>query len=109
MIVFRIKQIREKKNITAYKLAKEVDISRSYLSELENNKKMNVSLKVLFDISKYLDVNIKDLFYTSFDISVLRKKMHSYIDKYGLDSKEVLEVSQLIDLLLNIDSVIKKS
>lgn len=109
MIVFRIKQIREKKNITAYKLAKEVDISRSYLSELENNKKMNVSLKVLFDISKYLDVNIKDLFYTSFDISVLRKKMHSYIDKYGLDSKEVLEVSQLIDLLLNIDSVIKNS
>ena len=109
MIVCRIKQIREKKNITAYKLAKEVDISRSYLSELENNKKMNVSLKVLFDISKYLDVNIKDLFYTSFDISVLRKKMHSYIDKYGLDSKEVLEVSQLIDLLLNIDSVIKNS
>ncbi len=29
--------------------------------------------------------------------------MHRYIDKYGLDSKEVLEISQLIDLLLNID------
>lgn len=109
MIVFRIKQIREKKNITAYKLAKEVDISRSYLSELENNKKMNVSLKVLFDISKYLDVNIKDLFYTTLDIEVLRKEMHKCINKYGLDSKEVLEISQLIDLLLNIDSTIKNS
>lgn len=109
MIVFRIKQIREKKNITAYKLAKEVGISRSYLSELENNKKMNVSLKVLFDISKYLDVNIKDLFYTSLDIEKLRKEMHRCIDKYGLDSKEVLEISQLIDLLLNIDGVIKNS
>ena len=39
MIVFRIKQIRESKNITAYRLAKDVKISRSYLSELENNKK----------------------------------------------------------------------
>ena len=109
MIVFRIKQIREKKNITAYKLAKEVGISRSYLSELENNKKMNVSLKVLFDISKYLDVNIKDLFYTSLDIEKLRKEMHNCINKYGLDSKEVLEISQLIDLLLNINGVIKNS
>lgn len=109
MIVFRIKQIREKKNITAYKLAKEVDISRSYLSELENNKRMNVSLKVLFDISKYLDVNIKDLFYTTLDIEVLRKEMHKCINKYGLDSKEVLEISQLIDLLLNINGVIKNS
>ena len=109
MIVFRIKQIREKKNITAYKLAKEVGISRSYLSELENNKKINVSLKVLFDISKYLDVNIKDLFYTSLDIEELRKEMHKCINKYGLDSKEVLEISQLIDLLLNINGVIKNS
>ena len=109
MIVFRIKQIREKKNITAYKLAKEVGISRSYLSELENNKKMNVSLKVLFDISKYLDVNIKTLFYSELDIEELRKEMHRCIDKYGLDSKEVLEISQLIDLLLNIDGVIKNS
>lgn len=109
MIVFRIKQIREKKNITAYRLAKEVDISRSYLSELENNKRMNVSLKVLFDISKYLDVNIKDLFYTTLDIEVLRKEMHKCINKYGLDSKEVLEISQLIDLLLNINGVIKNS
>lgn len=109
MIVFRIKQIREKKNITAYKLAKEVDISSSYLSELENNKRMNVSLKVLFDISKYLDVNIKDLFYTTLDIEVLRKEMHKCINKYGLDSKEVLEISQLIDLLLNINGVIKNS
>ena len=103
MIVFRIKQIRGKKNFTAYKLAKDLGISRSYLSELENNKRMNVSLKILYGIANALEVNIKELFYTSFDVSLLRKKMHSYIDKYGLDSKEVLEISQLIDLLLNID------
>lgn len=32
MIIFRVKQVRESKNITAYKLAKDTKISRSYLS-----------------------------------------------------------------------------
>lgn len=103
MIVFRIKQIRESKNVTAYRLAKDVKISRSYLSELENNKKMNVSLQVLVDIADYLNVNVKDLFYTTFDINSLKQKMYRRIDKYGINSPEALEVSQIIDLLINID------
>ena len=103
MIVFRIKQIRESKNITAYRLAKDVKISRSYLSELENNKKMNVSLEILVNIANYLNVNVKDLFYTTFDINSLKQKMYRRIDKYGINSKEALEVSQIIDLLININ------
>lgn len=103
MIVFRIKQIRESKNITAYRLAKDVKISRSYLSELENNKKMNVSLEVLVNIADYLNVNVKDLFYTTFDIKSLKQELYNRIDKYGINSKEALEVSQIIDLLINID------
>lgn len=103
MIVFRIKQIRESKNITAYRLAKDVKISRSYLSELENNKKMNVSLEVLVNIADYLNVNVKDLFYTTFDIKSLKQELYNRIDKYGINSKEALEVSQIIDLLINVD------
>jgi XRE family transcriptional regulator of biofilm formation len=103
MIVFRIKQIRESKNITAYRLAKDVKISRSYLSELENNKKINVSLQVLVDIADYLKVNVKDLFYTTFDINSLKQKMYRRISKYGINSPEALEISQIIDLLINIE------
>ena len=103
MIVFRIKQIRESKNITAYRLAKDVKISRSYLSELENNKKMNVSLEVLVNIADYLNVNVKDLFYTTFDIKSLKQELYDRIDKYGINSAEALEVSQIIDLLININ------
>ena len=33
----------------------------------------------------------------------LKKEMYKRIDKYGLDSKEVLEISQTIDLLINVD------
>jgi len=102
MIVFRIKEIRKKKNITAYKLSKLINVSRAYMSELENNKRLNPSMKVLFDIATVLEVNVKDLFYTTFDIENLRKQLHERIERYGLNSKEALEISQVIDLLINI-------
>ena len=67
MIVFKIKEIREKKKITLYSLAKSTGISRSYLIELENNKKSNPTLQMLYKIALVLNVNIKDLFYSEFD------------------------------------------
>ena len=67
MIVFKIKEIRNKKSITLYKLSKETGISRGYLTELENNKKSNPSIQVLYKIALVLDVNVKDLFYSEFD------------------------------------------
>lgn len=103
MIVFDVKRIRNQKKITIYGLSKLTGLSRTYIRNIENNKNTNPTLNSLFLIANALEVNIKDLFYTSFDVLDLRKKMHRYIDKYGLDSKEVLEISQLIDLLLNID------
>lgn len=102
MIVFRIKQIRENKNISAYQLSKITNISRSYLSEIENNKITNISLKTLFKISEALNVNIKDLFYTTLDIEDLKQKMYESIEDTSINSKETLEISQLIDLLVNI-------
>lgn len=67
MIVFKIKEIRENKNVTLYNLSKNTGISRTYLRELENNKKNNPTLQTLYKIALVLDVNIKDLFYSEFD------------------------------------------
>lgn len=103
MFVFRIKEIRENKNITLYRLSKKTGISRSYLTDLENNKKTNPSLETAYKISLALDVGIRDLFYSTLDIEKLKKEMYKKIDKYGLNSKEVAEISQLIDLLINIE------
>ena len=103
MIIFRIKEIRTNKGISAYSLCKKANISRSYLSEVENGKKINVSLQFLLKVADILSVNIKDLFYTKFDIEDLRQEMHKRIEKYGLDSNKVMEISQLIDLLINIE------
>lgn len=103
MFVFVVKNIRENKKISLNKLSEETRISKSYLHELESNKKFNVGLDKLYKISTVLDVNVKDLFYTSLDTEVLRKELHNKISKYGLDSKEVLEISKIIDLLVNIN------
>lgn len=102
MFVFVIKNIREKKNITIYRLSKITGINRSYLTQLENNKKFNPSLEVMYKIANALDVKIDDLFYTELDINTLKEIMYDKIDKYGINSKEALEVSQIIDLLINI-------
>lgn len=102
MLVFVIKQLRESKNITQYQLSQMTDISRTYIRNLENNKKCNPTIHILSLIAEALEVNIKDLFYSTIEIEKLRKEMHHRIDKYGINSNEVLEVSQIIDLLVNI-------
>lgn len=102
MFVFKIKELRLKRNITIYRLSKITKLSHSYLSELENNKVFNPSLATMYKIAKCLNVSIEDLFYTIADIEELKQEMYKRIDKHGINSKEALEVSQLIDLLINI-------
>ena len=103
MFVFVIKNIRLKQNITIYKLSKITGISRAYLIQLENNKKINPSLRTMYLIAQALNVKVDDLFYSKLDIQKLKEEMYRRIDEFGLNSKEVLEISQLIDLLTNID------
>lgn len=102
MYVFVIKLLRRSKNITLYKLSQVTGISRTYLRELENNNVFNPTMKILDKIANALDVTIKDLFYYNNDVNKLKEKMYHRIEVFGLDSKEVLEISQVIDLLINI-------
>lgn len=102
MLVFTIREQRKGKQISLRELSKKTGISRAYLYDLENNRRMNPSLKILNTIAIALDTNIKNLFYSTLDIENLKKEMYNRIDKYGINSKEVLEVSQIIDLLVNI-------
>lgn len=102
MIIFNIKKIRESKNISIRKLASLTNMSKTYLNDLENNKRTNPTLKVLLDIANILEVNVKDLFYTKCDIDYLKEEMYKSIADNGIDAKETLEISQLIDLLINI-------
>ncbi len=102
MFVFVIKNIRERKNLTIYKLSKLTGINRAYLTQLENNKKFNPTMQILDKIANALDVNIKQLFYCLDEIETLKKEMYKRIDQYGINSNEVMEVSKIIDLLVNV-------
>ncbi len=61
MIVFHIKEIRIKKKLSLRKLAELSGVSKSYLSELENNLKCPTIL-TLCKIADALDVKVEDLY-----------------------------------------------
>lgn len=102
MYIFAIKPLRKSRNISLYELSNLTGISRTYWRNLENNKSFNPTLFILDKIAKALNVTIKDLFYYDNDIDDLKKEMYFRIEKYGINSREVMEVSQVIDLLINI-------
>lgn len=103
MIVFNIKRIREKQNISIRKLSQLTGLSRTYLSNLENNKRVNPTLSSLSAISSVLNVDVKELFYSDIELDKLKEEMYDRIDKYGINSPETLEISQIIDLLISIN------
>jgi len=102
MFVFVIKNVREKKNITLYRLSKITGINRPYLTQLENNKKFNPSLSTMYKIANALNVKVDDLFYSQLDIKKLKKEMYRRMEKYGTTAKETIEISHIIDLLVNL-------
>lgn len=102
MYIFAIKPLRKSRNISLYELSNLTGVSRTYLRNLENNKSFNPTLFILDKIAEALNVTIKDLFYYDNDIDDLKKEMYFRIEKYGINSREVMEVSQVIDLLINI-------
>ncbi|MDF2884164.1 MAG: Cro/C1-type DNA-binding domain [Clostridiaceae bacterium] len=56
-----IKRILEGQSMSVYKLAKEGQVSNSYLSEIINNEKTNPSIDILLRISKVLKVPLDEL------------------------------------------------
>lgn len=102
MFIFVIKKIRNQKKIKLKELCLKTKLSRSYLTKLENNHLNTCSLETLKKISDAIEVNIKDLFYTTDDIEDLKEELNEIVDEHGLDSEEGLEMSRLIDLLINI-------
>ena len=56
----RIKEFRKKRNMTQEKLSEKLDISRNYLSKIENGQK-TMSLDLLFEIKDILEMSGNDM------------------------------------------------
>lgn len=57
-----IKEIRTQKNVSLSELSRLTGISKSYLSDLENKKRKNISIDKLCKIAKALNVKVTKLF-----------------------------------------------
>lgn len=88
MYVFIIKYLREQKNMTQQELADKVNISRNYLSEIENNKTNNVSFDLILKISDVLNEEISKIYVADSDVEPLRDLLHFYIEKYRYRSRK---------------------
>ncbi len=102
MFIFIIKEVREEKGITQKEVAEKLNISQSYLSEIENNKKKNVSFELIFHICNILNVEIRKIYIAVSDIDALKNEMYRRIDEYGINAPETMKISQIIDKLVNL-------
>lgn len=102
MFIFIIKEVREELGITQEELSKRTGISRNYIAELENSKKVNPSFETIFKIAQALGVEIRKIYVAISDIDKLKEELYIAIDKYGINAPETLKISELIDKLVNL-------
>lgn len=57
----KIKKLRERRGLSQAQLARELQISVSYLNQIENNKR-DPSIKLAVRIAKLLDTTLDDIF-----------------------------------------------
>lgn len=108
-----IKKIRKEKKITQQKLAKEMDISRSYLSDLENNR-YNPSSKTLEMLAEKLDVSM--LYITSGkktlkDLSgeeVTKEVMSALVNTPGFNDSLKISLERNLNLKSSLEHKLKE-
>lgn len=67
-IGFRIKQIREEKNLSQEQLANLLDISQSKLSKIENGRLKKIEMKLVLKFCKNLDIEYEVFFMNLKDV-----------------------------------------
>lgn len=92
-----IKRIRESKNMSAYKLAKEAHVGTSTISQIETGERQNLNSETLAKIVKVLGVKTEDL--------IFQQESNEYIVS---DIEEAFEVVMSSDELTLDGIEIKK-
>lgn len=59
---FRIKQIREQKNLSQEQLANLLEISQSKLSKIENGRLKKIEMKLVLKFCKNIDIELDEFF-----------------------------------------------
>ena len=101
----KIKQLREEKGFSLGKLAETAEVSKAYLSQLENNVSKQPSAEILFKIASALGTTIADLLDKPVRVQAkdfyqeVPKGLHQLIKERG----DILDIREEdIKMLMNI-------
>ena len=61
-IGFKIKKLKEEKNLSQEQLANLLEISQSKLSKIENGRLKKIEMKLVLKFCKSIDINLDDFF-----------------------------------------------
>lgn len=64
-IGFKIKKLREEKNLSQEQLANLLEISQSKLSKIENGRLKKIEMKLVLKFCKNIDIKLDDFFENS--------------------------------------------
>lgn len=60
-MIYKLKELRLKKGLTQEELSRESGVNRTTIIQLENGENVNVTIKTLKQLAKYLGVDIKEI------------------------------------------------
>ena len=103
----RIKRIREKKGLTQEKLAEACDMSKGFLSDVENNKR-NISSQKLLSIANVLGASLEYLLRGESGKTVVTEPVIIPIELSQAAEELNLSYSQTLDLLNTSNSVVAR-
>lgn len=89
-IAERLKNVRETKNISVYKLSQISGISETHIRDLERGKR-NPSFDTLSRLAKPLGLSLADMFKESEDVSYLNNEERELVECFRMLSKSKSE------------------
>ena len=69
----RVKEFREKENMTQEELARKADVSRNTISSIETNKNSNITFEVMQKIANALNRKVATIFFTDKAQNIVQK------------------------------------
>lgn len=103
----KIRKIREKKKLTLEKLAEACDISKGFLSDVENNKR-NISSQKLLIIANYLGASLEYLLRGESGVAIGTEPIVIPRELSQAAEEMNLTYSQTLDLLNTSNSVVAR-
>ena len=100
MLIFAVRDGREARGMSLEQLSELTNLTKGYLSKLENGKIKKPGIENIYKISKALDIKIEHLVFPVGNLKTLRKEMYNSINRNGIMHPNTQYISHLIDLII---------